>query len=72
MVICVFLLENQFLWFKTKITFPVPLVIPGQLETVEEWNPTTNEDVMIKSVIGIKISKTCTCYVIFSLFFVEY
>ena len=72
MAICVFLLENQFLWFKTKITFPVPLVIPGKLETVEEWNPTTNEDVMIKSVIGIKISKTCTCYVIFSLFFVEY
>ena len=64
-----FLFENQFFKFKIKITFPALYWFLKNKKQCWGVNPTTNEDVVIKLAIGLKISKTYnTCYVYFNFF----
>ena len=62
MVICIFSLWKPIFLiicdFKTKLPFQLFIDTWKTRNSVKQKNPTTNEDFMIKLVIGLKIGKT--------------
>ena len=63
-----FLFETKCCHLKLKLPF-VSFIDTWKTEnSVEEKDPSTDENVMIKLVIGLKISKTYTLYVYFNFF----
>ena len=61
-----FSLKTNFYDLKLKLPFQPFIDTQETRGSIEAVNPTTNEDVMIKLGIGLKIDKSCTCYVYFN------